>query len=294
MGGATTNAPRSSALTAAGIVAAIIAAAGASVALASTSGPGFGRVRGEAVSVSTSISPRAIFFGDRLTAAVNVRVRATSVDPHLVSIAADFQPYTLVGRPSLQRSGDSIRLRAGLACLTVACVPKNPQRRVTLVPVRVRYLEHGRSVTISRGWPSELVASRLVAPVRQQQGLRTRLQPPPAAGADTAMGWALVGAAALLFVLAAGLLTVLFTPAAARDQSELGELDRAVAEVERLARDDDARRSAVDRLASALANAGLHEVAPYARTLAWSRPPPAAEPMRRLLERIERLTRRGT
>jgi hypothetical protein len=275
-------------------MAAAIAATGASVALASTSGQAAGRAQGEAVSVSTSISPRAIFFGDRLTAAVEVRAQTKNVDPASVSIEADFRPYTTLGKPSLERSGHSVRLRASLACLTAACAPKTPQRRVVLAPVQVRYREQGRPVTVSQGWPSELVASRLVVNDRQSQALRTRLQPPPTAHADTATGWALVGGAVLLFVLAAGLLALrLFTPTTAGDQAELGDLDAAVAEVERLARDDAARRCAVDQLASALADAGFDEVTPQARALAWSRPLPAADSMRRLLERVERLTGRG-
>jgi hypothetical protein len=288
MGRGTSRARRTRALTAAGLVAAI-AATGASRGPAATSGTG------PPVSVSTSISPRAIFFGDRLTAVLDARVRPEAVDPRSVSIAASFAPFTTLGRPVLERDGDSIHLRARLVCLNAACTPETRERRVLLVPAEVRYREHGHAATMSGEWPAVLVASRLTAGDLEQLVVRSRLQPPAEKRTDRTPGWLLTGLGVLLFLAAGALLAGrLFARPVAADQVEPTELDRALSEVERLGTEiDDARRSAIDRLASALAGAGLDEEAAQARALAWSKQPPATDSMRRLLELVGRLIRRA-
>lgn len=293
MGRSPAHSPASPLLTAALLAAALTAA---SVTLALTVfAPGGGGPGPPAtpIAVSTSITPRQHFFGDRLSARVTVRVQPGFVDPRTVAIDASFAPYTTLARPRLQRTNDGVVLDARLACLARACAPRGPQRARELAPVLVRFRERGRQFALLGRWPTVLVASRLTLQDLARPTLRIRAQPPASPGIDRAAGWALAGVAALLF-LAAGL------PAARRlfrsaetlggSRSRLGELERALADVRRLANEgDEARRSALDRLAAALARSGLQGAVSQARSLAWSKRPPSREPMRRLLQDIERL-----
>lgn len=292
MGRNATHRRPSQTLTAA-LLALTTAAAGAAVAVGLLAGgAGEGDPPAGPIGISTSISPREHFFGDRVSAVVAVHVEPDLIGPGTVSIRPDFAPYSVLGRPVLRRAGGSVTLRAQLACLAAACAPRAPQRPVQLPPVLIRFRTGRILQTVTARWPPLLVASRLTRNDLQHPVLRTRLAPPPTSSPDALLGWSLTGAAVLLF-LVAGLpaLFRLFDFGIARHGGrEPDELGRAFSAAERLAVEtDEARRIAVDRLAAALARAGFQPVAPHARALAWSRPPPAAESIRRLLESIERL-----
>jgi hypothetical protein len=284
----------SPALTAAllGLTAAAIGAAVAFGLLAG--GSGGSESPASSISISTSISPREHFFGDRVSAVVAVRVQRDLVDPRTVSIHARFAPYTSLGRPVLTRSGDSVVLRAELVCLAAACAPKAPQRQESLPSVRIGFRAGTRARVATAPWPPELVASRLTPGDLQRPALRARLQPPPAPTGSSLLGWGLIGAATLLLVLATlPLLGRLLALPAATSGAGPDDLGLALGEVERLAAATDLdRRVAIERLARALARAGLHDVTPRARALAWSRRPPGSDSIRHLLDAIERRTRR--
>jgi hypothetical protein len=293
MGRRATHRRPSQALTAA-LLGLTTAAAGAAIAggLLATGG-GSGGAQAEPIGISTAITPREHFFGDRVSAVVTVHVRPELIDPGTVSIRPDFAPYSELGRPVTRRDGGTVTLRARLVCLSGACVPKAPQRTVQLASMRVRFREGRILRTVAVPWPPLLVASRLMRSDLLHPALQTRLQPPPAPSADALLGWSLTGAAALLCLLV-GIPVLLrlvgLRGVAGRGGADAAERGRALADAERLAAETDHdRRVVVDRLASALARAGLQPVAPQARALAWSRRPPGAESIRQLLDSIHRL-----
>jgi hypothetical protein len=245
------------------------------------------------LTVTVAVTPRAHLFGDSVRADVTVALDPRRVDAKTVAIEASFRPYTVIGNARVVRAPASVRVDATLVCLTLACAPGVPQHTIALTPVRVRYRDlSGRPHSVGAAWPPLLAASRLAAADRSLSQLRLTAGLPRASAAiDPALaGWALAAAAAaLLVVAAAGLLRRRGRPAAVPALPGVPALVSALETVERLASEGDGRRrSALDRLARELAAAGLARLAPAARELAWSSPPPAAAPMLELSGEVQK------
>lgn len=241
---------------------------------------------------TTTASPREVFFGDPVTVVVTVRFDSARVDPASVSIDLPTAPFAQLAAPRFERAGSTASLVLRLACLSDRCLSGRPRRVVPIGPARVRYREAGRARAETVGGPQVLVASRVTSADLRRPQLRTRLGPPTATGGEDILGWGLVAGAGIC--LLAGLAAI-GRRLRGRGQIPAAEPERltaALAEVESLAEQaDEARRTAIDRLATALDEAGLGRLAPRARTLAWSRRAPTAEPMRRLVRTVERFRR---
>lgn len=239
---------------------------------------------------SVTVAPREVFFGDPASAVATVRFQPGSIDPRSVSIDLHAAPFARLAPPRLERSSSFVRLVVRVACLSARCLSGLPRRTIGIGPALVRYRQNGREHAVTVGGLQVLVASRLTTSDMRRPQLRSRLAPPSTSGGGDVLGWGLVaGAGICLLGGLAGVVRRIRAPAPAAGPEPL---TAALSEVESLAEQaDEARRRAIDRLATALDEAGLEPLVPQARTLAWSRRAPTTEPMRRLVRAVERLRR---
>lgn len=247
------------------------------------------------LTVAAALTPPAHLFGDRVRADVTVALDPRRVEPRTVTIDASFGPYKTIGKARVVHEPTSVRLDATLVCLARSCASVAPQRTIVFAPARVRYRDRsGRPHSVEAAWPPLLAASRLtpadrrLSQIRVAQGL-----PPESAALDPTLVGRVLAVAAVALLVAAG--TGLArrrqaTPAAAvLAPVEVPALLSALATVERLADEGDGkRRSAIDRLARELGEAGFARLAPAARELAWSPSAPAAEPMLNLSIEVQK------
>ena len=255
------------------------------------------------LSVATSITPTPAFFGDLLTARIEVLADATRVDPASVRVEADFVPYAATGVPlrSSSRSGGVVALgyRFTISCLSAECVPGPGIRQVVLplVVVRAR-LRDGRETVVRASWPRIALAPRVdEAALRSTPlGWRNQLAVPPVSyrvspgmllalllAGSVALG---LGGLALVGAEYARLTRMRYTRASA--PSRLG-LALALAR-ESMRRNPDDRRKALALLARVLAgkDSDADRLAAAAEQLAWSRGRPDPDRVGALADEVER------
>ena len=228
--------------------------------------------------ITTSISPRAPLFGDRVVARIGLPTGAT--------VAASFTPYTV---RSLTRRDGTYMYR--LECLSSACVPGKNGVRLVRLPSAVVRLPTGPPVAI--GWPVLRIGSRLSPGDAQRPTFRVDLSPPRASSRldPNTVGWGLASGAGILLLAAAGWTARRVRPRAQLQlvpdlEPESSPLDEALAAVEQaLTGPAERRRAALDRLALALE---APELAERAQALAWSPEPPSPPAMQRLAEEVRR------
>ena len=149
----------------AGIAAATLAGAALAAALLWSMGGEESEPFPEAVDeiqVDTRVAPRTALFGDTVRAHVDVVLDETRVDPGTIRVAADFDPFEVVGRPSSTRrdAGDSVLVRTTyvLRCVSGACVPSGQSEEFQCADTRVSYgAPSDRGVdedSVSAGWPT--------------------------------------------------------------------------------------------------------------------------------------------
>lgn len=253
------------------------------------------------VTVSTSIAPNPLFFGDLVIARAQVFVNRRRLDPDTVRLEAAFAPFSLVGRPQESRSTSgqttSIDVRYTLQCLVEACLPRPGGVTLPKLLVHTRP-SSDHLVTSGHSWPPIDVVSRVAPaalatdppPWRQQVALPAvsyRLEPGELAAALTL--------AAVLLVLCAFALLVREVTRRRRMLLEQARFRSALARALALARAStargpDDRRRALALLARVLAfdpNGG-RRLAPDAARLAWGRSEPSATGVESLVDEIER------
>lgn len=255
------------------------------------------------LSVATSIAPRPAFFGDLLTARIEVLLDAGRVDSASVRLEADFVPYAETGAPrrSLSRSGRVVALgyRFPISCLSAECVPGPGIRRVVLplLVVRAR-LRDGRETVVQASWPQIDLAPRVDDSALRATPLGWRRQiavPPVSYGASpgTLLALLLAGAAALglgAFALV-GAEYARWSRRRRTSASALSRLGLALALArESMRRNPDDRRKALALLARVLADkdADSDRFAAAAEQLAWSRGRPDADRVGALADEVER------
>jgi hypothetical protein len=251
------------------------------------------------MTVSTSITPRAHLFGDRVAAEVELLFDPRTVEPNSVQVDADFAPYDQLGRPRrLRADGDGLvrlRYQYALRCLAPSCAPAGARKEMIFSGGEVIYIHAGlrERVVETFDWPRVELASRLSPFDLEQARWRADVNDLPAVSyraRPVLLGFLLAGAAGLL-ALAGVLLGVLLFPkwtrrAAEEDAPpELSPLERALEGVRTTSANGATpeQRKALERLARELGSAGLVELAGRARRLAWS----AERPDRAAVERLE-------
>jgi hypothetical protein len=252
------------------------------------------------LSVAASITPTPAFFGDLLTARIEVLADSERVDPASVRVEADFVPYAATGVPlrSSSRSDGVVALgyRFAISCLSAECVPGPAIRQVVLplVVVRAR-LRDGRETVVRASWPRIALAPRVdEAALRTTPlGWRNQLAVPPVSyrvSPGKLLALLLVGAAAL----GLGALAIVGGEYARRTRmrdtrasapSRLG-LALALAR-ESMRRNPDDRRKALALLARVLSG-NQDRLATAAEQLAWSRGRPDPDRVGALADEVER------
>jgi hypothetical protein len=120
------------------------------------------------IAVTGTFAPRAVLFGDTVTARVDVVVDKTVVDPDDVEVTSAFGNWKPVAEPRASRedSGDTAYLRTTyvLRCLTRLCVPARDTEEIEFEPGEVSYGalvgEGDQRLTVDVEWPMLVVHTR--------------------------------------------------------------------------------------------------------------------------------------
>src|SRR5262245_16673386 len=120
------------------------------------------------IAATGTFEPRAVLFGDTVTATLDVTVDKTVVDPDEVEIKTDFGNWKPVGntRASREDSGDAAYLRTTytLRCLTRLCVPARDTEEIEFDPAEVSYAAlvggGNQRLTVDAEWPMLIVHTR--------------------------------------------------------------------------------------------------------------------------------------
>jgi hypothetical protein len=269
------------------------------------------------VGVSRSFEPKAAFWGEPVTARVELVVDNRRLDPDRIRVVPKMFPYRRYTGISVRRrdSGDYTRLNyeVGLRCLYYAClpvrvdvpgIPAYRDQRVTRLRAWHVYYddpETRKPRHIARVfWPTlERVSNLDLTDVHvtfQQSPGRLTLSPLPDVTyrlpAPLLAALILLAAAALLvfpgWVIARWLQSR--RPPPPEPEPPLPPLERALLLVEwaRDRVDGEDRREALEELAFRLDETGRDELARSARRLAWSSPSPSPDEADELVGKVRR------
>jgi hypothetical protein len=273
--------------------------------------------QGRAIDSSRSLTPTTHFFGDIVTARVEVRIDRRLLDPAKLRVEADFKPYELVGEVERHRRDldDYTRLRYeyALRCLTLGCIPEQLQtelgaqegargerRTLRFPPAQIRYDDpSGEFPGVLRtvSWPPVTSVSRLnEAQSEAEFPFRATPEALPgpsylAAPALVVGGLLLVGLALLTWPVRLGVRAWRERRPPVVEEEEapsLTPLERVLLLVEwaRERPDGDDRRRTLEVLADELERTGAATLSDQASELAWSRDAPSPEAVSALLERV--------
>jgi len=253
---------------------------------------------GPTVMVLPTLSTQEVFFGDDVTARVELIVDGTRIHGSGLNVQADFAPYSVAGRETALESlggGYSRRIYTyRLRCLQAACLPAAGRtREFRFHPVLVSLA--GRPLR-SAPWPQLLVVSRL----HGNAGLRLASLRRPAAvapGAESLSspllwgggGVGLVGIAVLaLWGLRRARPPALPAPAVGGAAPAVDPVADACMRVRGILADGSwaRRQGALDVLARTLAAVGDTSLAVEASSLAWRQARPSEADVMVLLDRI--------
>jgi hypothetical protein len=260
------------------------------------------------LSVQTSMSPRPIFFGDPVTANVDVQVDSGTVDTSSVHVLPRFEPFTPTGEPKVSHSRvgrhETIHYRYTLECLSDDCLPKRKDPLVIqLKPVVVSATAGSQAVHAAATWPLTAILSRLqkkdlgsyVPHFRQPRSLQSpAYSVSPSRTADVLTAIAAVLALLGLAVLAGEIARVL-ERRRRRREARLTPLEEALAYTrDAAARPDPAdRRKALELLARTLDAEGDPALAGTTGDVAWSEEPPSPEKALEVADEVESTARNG-
>ena len=157
-------------LIAIGVVAAAVVAAFAIVLVSWDRGGAEEATAGsdDPIAATGTFAPRAVLFGDTVTATLDVTVDKTVFDPDEVEVEADFGNWKPVAsaRTSREDSGDTAYLRTTyvLRCLTRLCVPARDTEQIEFEPSQIWYAAlvggGNQRLTVDAEWPMLVVHTR--------------------------------------------------------------------------------------------------------------------------------------
>jgi hypothetical protein len=261
---------------------------------------------GQLISTSTSFSPQAHLFGERVSGRLDVLYDRARIRPESVKADPRFAPYTVVSRTVKRESlGDvgRVRYEFALECLTRRCLaPKSGFFRFsqTGVEYETRASTTGDPLIASVQWPAIRVASRigiddlegldLQADVRELPAASYRIEPSTlrSAGYALAVLLAIAGLTLLAYALA---LPALAAAMLARRRARLSPLRRALTLVQSSTEQGErsTSRRALERLAVELRQTKKPDLAHMATRLAWRRSDPSAPTVEPLSEEVEQV-----
>jgi hypothetical protein len=298
--------------TVAGVVLAAVLGAAAIVAWNRVGGGESTRAaEGQPLAARADMAPRRVFFGDTVTAEVEVELDPDRVDPDSVRLRVDFSPWRQVSEPRrVRQDGDTTTLSTTfvLRCLTLPCI--SPDEDVidhNFPPAQVTYTARGGlgaepPESVAAPWPRVEGRARYSSRVAQAAsgaGWEADLVSLPELTFSVAPAVliALLLAAGVLLAVAGALLVRRLLPhraaqrtsppPAARPERELTPLERALALLEDPARVNGAgdQRRALELVAAVLTERGERSLGRTARALAWSAPVPGVEETSSVAER---------
>jgi hypothetical protein len=248
-----------------------------------------------AVSAVTSMSPRAAYFGDPITATLRVSVDPRRVDPAQVALTARFAPFAPEAPPrrtAISTGGTTVVTYVfRLECFQRTCLPSQQGTSLEFRAAAVTYrLRRGGRAALTIDWPSIALHSRISAPDVRGRLTRTGLESLPAArlGASTStLVDVLAAVAGFLAAVALGIGWIL-RPRRTRTEALPTQLELALQAVEAAADNGDpfTRRTALDALARALDQGEDGAGATAARRLAWKAEVPLPAAMHALVATV--------
>jgi hypothetical protein len=288
------------------VVAAAVLAGAVVVAVALRSGEPGARAAGAPLRVTAALTPDRVFFGDPVTAELDVVFDPARVDPASLVLKTDFSPYAAQGAPSVERlrSGpvELARYRFSLLCVEAACLPAKGPLAVQFAPAQIT----AGSVGATASWKPLVVSGRVrtkdlpqTNPFEGASGLqltglpsfrRDVSVPPPAYRvAPGPLATWLAVAAGLLAAAAAALVALeLVRVGGRRGGRVLSGLEAALAAVREAARRDSGdRRKALELLAEELKGSGRETLARTAAEAAWNEREPSSSDAVALADEVE-------
>ena len=251
---------------------------------------------GATPAVTTSLTPRAILFGDTVRARVDVIVDTHLDDPSTIALRTPLGGWTVLTPVASTTSSAGRLLRRTfvltLACRAAACVTKGPQQQLRPPPAVVTVRQRdGRLVQVHASWPTVEVASRLPpgATTAAKPPFQLQTSPPPLRPRVSPRVTVdlLDALAVVLALVAAGIVAVEVRRRTTRPTPDVPEIERAVRlvrEAERRPPPD--RRRALALLARVAGGGGA--LATDAAVAAWSREPPSPDALDVLAGRAEK------
>ena len=268
------------------------------------------------IAAQAALASRIVFFGDRVTAHLDVVLDRTRVNPDSVRLGVAFLPWEVVGTPRRGRrdAGSMTHLRTTyeLRCLISPCIPSGQVAPLQFGRARVAYEtisrpggvggDANRSLRVS--WPVLTVYSRFATGSfdgRETLGSpwRADLVTLPAATYRAAPGLvvALLGGLGLLLAGLGAVLVYLVWPRrayvpppepVAPPPPDLSPLEQALVLLEDAARANgtEDRRRALELVSLALDEHGDESLARSARILAWSEGAPEIDDTTGLAVRV--------
>jgi hypothetical protein len=252
------------------------------------------------LSARTSLTPQPAFFGDPVTAEVDVTADAGSVAAKSIRVEPTFDPFVETGPPSVSTSRAGrllrVRYRYTIQCSTDSCIPVGKPLAVKLPPALVTAIAGTRTLRVSAPWAETSVLSRLgKSDLAGRPHFRTPRTLPPATYAVSPSGVAdgLAAGAGLLALAGLALLGYelvgLLERRRLRRAVRLTPLEAALAYTRDAARRPNPadRRKALGELARVLEQEGDEPLAETAGDVAWSEDPPTADRALELADEVE-------
>jgi hypothetical protein len=233
---------------------------------------------------STSVSPTAVSFGDRLGARLDVVVDPRAVDIGSVEVRPRFGLNRVAGATLKQThgAGELLSYRYVLECLLPGCAPQSARVARRFPPALVSYrLRDGQLINQQVRWPAYQLISRVTEAEKQHPLSSLRFDasvPAPSYRiAPNTLRALAVGLAGLLALAAVVLAWIALRPHTAADRGQSGSrLEQALRAVRASTANGhhQERRKALGWLGRELRAVERPREADVARRLAWSEEPP--------------------
>ena len=265
-----------------------------------------GRAPAQPLTAKTLLEPQPAFFGDLVTADVDVVADPAVVATNSIRVVPSFDPYVPTGPAAVTRvrvgRHETIRYVYTIQCVSDSCVPLGKPLAVQFPPAQVTAAAGKRPLQLSAKWPATSIVSRLGKgdTSSNPRFRRTKTMPAPSYSVSPALlANALTAAAGLLGAVALALLGLELARWLERRRLrgvvQLTPLEAALLYTRDAARRADPadRRKALALLARILDREGADRLAYRTGDAAWSEEPPSPDRALEVAEEVETMTRNG-
>jgi hypothetical protein len=255
----------------------------------------------DALLVHTSLRPKTVLFGERVTAQLDVAYDSSRVRGKTIKSKVNFGSYGILQESTEKKSAGNVvyvKRQYLLECLTDQCLAPRGGGYESFPPVQVAYTQRELGPQLVEiDWPALRIRSRVgvhdfegrpfAAELRDIPAPSYRVEPTVlvVAGYLLAAIFLVIGAGAFASAIGASTTVATFM---ARRRARVSALQRALSLV-REASDRRERRRALDRLATELRQKEEADLAGRATGLAWRRSDPSGTTIEPLSDEVERL-----